>query len=79
MGKYNGWTNRATWLVNLHFGPETKEDVNFIRNNIEEMFDEMCKGNNYFMRDILNDFESDINWDEIKEHLDEIEKHQEVK
>jgi hypothetical protein len=24
---YNGWTNRETWLVNVWFNPESREDV----------------------------------------------------
>ncbi len=33
---YNGWTNRETWLVNLWYNPESIEDVDVIKDVLEE-------------------------------------------
>jgi hypothetical protein len=62
---YNGWTNRATWLVNVWFSPESREDVESARATIEEAEDAIPD----FMRDFL--CTSEINWDELMEHFDE--------
>ena len=61
---YNGWTNRATWLVNVWFNPETREDVESARYAIEEATDAIPD----FMRDFLCTHE--INWFELLEHFD---------
>ena len=38
--KYNGWTNWATWMVNLHFG-----DLDFTNDVLESgEFDDMAPG-----------------------------------
>jgi|14BtaG_2_1085337.scaffolds.fasta_scaffold09904_3 hypothetical protein len=36
--KYNGWTNRATWLFNLHYGNKINNETDFNRekNQCEE-------------------------------------------
>jgi hypothetical protein len=70
--KYNGWTNWETWLVALHFEPQTKQDVDFLRENIEAMFEEISK-DDYFLKDVLSGFEVCINWEEIASHLDDEE------
>jgi hypothetical protein len=62
---YNGWTNRATWLVNVWFNPESREDVESARAAIEEAEDAIPD----FMRDFL--CTSEINWGELLEHFDE--------
>jgi hypothetical protein len=62
---YNGWTNRATWLVNVWFNPESREDVESARYAIEEAEESIPD----FMRDFL--CISEINWDELMEHFDE--------
>ena len=33
---YNGWTNRETWLINLHFEPRGKADLDFIKETLEQ-------------------------------------------
>lgn len=63
---YNGWTNRATWLVNVWGNPESRADVEFLRESIEEQYDEMPDG---ILKDMLD--LSDINWDELLEHFEE--------
>jgi len=62
---YNGWTNRATWLVNVWFNPESREDVESARYAIEEAEESIPD----FMRDFL--CTDEINWDELMEHFEE--------
>jgi hypothetical protein len=62
---YNGWSNRATWLVNVWFEPNTKNDVLSARDLIEESVDSMHD----FMKDFL--CTSEINWIELLEHCEE--------
>lgn len=62
---YNGWTNRATWLVNVWFNPESQDDVESARMVIEEATDAMPD----YMRDFL--CTDEINWDELLEQFNE--------
>lgn len=63
---YNGWTNHATWLINVWFNPESKADVQFAR----EQFEEACASD--AIPDFLRDFiDTDINWSELESHFDE--------
>lgn len=61
---YNGWTNRATWLVNVWFNPESKADVQFAR----EQLDEAIEAAPDFLRDFID---TDINWEELEAHFDD--------
>lgn len=65
---YNGWTNRATWLVNVWFNPESRDDVEAARESIESAEDEMPD----FMRDFL--CTDEINWNELFQHCEEEEE-----
>ena len=65
---YNGWSNRETWLVNVWFNPESKEDVQFARSVIEDQYDAMENG---VLRDMLS-IEA-IAWDELESHFDDEE------
>ena len=65
---YNGWTNRATWLVNVWGNPESKEDVQMLREMLEVQYDAMDNG---ILKDMLD--LSDINWEELESHFDEEE------
>ena len=60
--KYSGWTNRETWLVNVHFNPRTKADIENIKSDIEDI-EEGIK--NMFLRDYI-DF-SKIDWRDLEE------------
>lgn len=60
---YNGWTNRATWLVNVWFNPESLDDVQAAKYAIEEAEDAMPD----YMRDFL--CTDEINWDELEAHF----------
>jgi len=71
---YNGWTNRETWLVNLHWG-ETIEEVfeeidlqtlaDCIENFIYDELDEQIQASSVF-RDFI-DLHC-VNWRELAEH-----------
>lgn len=65
---YNGWTNRATWLVNVWGNPESKSDVQMLREMLEEQYDEIPSG---ILKDMLD--LSEINWDELESHFEDEE------
>lgn len=65
---HNGWTNRETWLVNVWFNPESKEDVQYAKDVLEEQYDAMENG---ALKDMLNI--GAINWDELESHFDDEE------
>lgn len=69
---YNGWTNRATWLVNVWFNPESRADVEMARECIDELFEQVPEG---ILRDMID--LSEINWDELLEHFEESEEKEE--
>ena len=60
---YNGWTNRETWLVNLWYNPESIEDVEMIREHLEEEYNDI-EG---FWSDMIS-FHS-IDWTDLKQHF----------
>lgn len=64
--KYNGWTNRETWLVNLHFELNDKDDIEYAKAHIEELKDDI---EDCFLSDFV-DF-SLINWSELEEHCED--------
>ena len=67
----NGWRNRATWLVNLWFEPETVEDINHLEDMLQSQFEELLKNE----CDVWGGFYSDlidftaIDWDELREAM----------
>ena len=65
MSEYNGWTNRATWLVNVWYEPQTKEEVEYAKYDLMEQHDAMPNG---VLKDMID--LSDINWEELAEHLE---------
>lgn len=68
MYRYNGWTNRATWLVNLWYNPETKADIDYLEDTLENEFltiIETATGSTaHFYVDLI-DF-TVIDWDELR-------------
>lgn len=64
---YNGWYNKETWLVNVWFNPESREDVERARYFIEEEYDKLSD----FMKDFCNI--NAIDWDDLLNHFDENE------
>ncbi len=67
--KYNGWTNRETWLVNVWYNPESREDVEYARADLEEKRDAMGYSCIADMCGL-----SRVNWDELLEHFPEEEE-----
>ena len=65
---YNGWTNRATWLVSVWFSPENRADVQLARDAIEEAEDNLPD----FMRDFL--CTNQINWNELMNRFEDDEE-----
>lgn len=59
--RYNGWTNRETWLINLWFSPETEDDVDSIKEYFEKEYNKLPD----FMKDFV--YDTSINWDELRE------------
>jgi len=74
MSDYNGWTNRNTWLINLHFGDIIRQELEEDAATTAEMIENMVMDCIYeevnlcslMLRDFI-DFEG-INWCEIWEH-----------
>ena len=73
--KYNGWTNYATWRINLEifdgYDPEGQElDPDSVKDMAEEIIlmdvDATSLVGSYAMA-----FISDVNWTELAEHLNE--------
>ena len=69
--KYNGWTNYATWRVNLEMfdGSDLYWTADSARDFVEEIIiDSTPEG---VARDYALAFISDVNWHEIAEHYEE--------
>lgn len=72
MSDYNGWTNRETWLVNLHLGDyfqavaEDGEQVmaDYIEQTVWDLFDEANIPP--FFADMID--LGIVNWQELAEH-----------
>ena len=77
--QYNGWTNKETWLVNIHYGDAIAEQVeeqgHMEANEIQEFVEYValeceamsCLPSGLLM-DFINDSFSEVNWDELEEH-----------
>ena len=77
---YNGWTNYATWRVNLEFFDGWDADGNPMsaencRETVRESMDAHLSDTDSGMGNILygwlNAFLSDVNWDEIAKAVNE--------
>jgi hypothetical protein len=81
MSTYNGWTNYATWRVNLEiFDGLTLEDLNTVEVGpyevsqvLKDYATELVSGND-LATDYALAFMSDVNWYEIAEHIIENSK-----
>ena len=69
--KYNGWTNYATWRVNIEIfdGSEGPWDHHSAKEFAEEIINETTQEG--LGRDYAMAFLSDVNWYEIAEHHNE--------
>lgn len=72
---YNGWTNYATWRVNLEFfddgALEYYHDANSYHKYVESVIKEQTSG---IALDYALAFLADVNWHEIAEHYTETEE-----
>lgn len=77
--RYNGWTNYATWRVNLElFDGMSPQDIagssrvdvydlaDMLKNNVEEILEQSGSG---LVLDYAMAFLSDVNWHEIAKHM----------
>jgi len=77
--KYNGWTNYATWRINLEifdgYDPEGQEiDHEYCKAFAEEIVfseDEHGIKPNSLAHSYASAFMADVNWHEIAEHINE--------
>jgi Holliday junction resolvasome RuvABC DNA-binding subunit len=71
--RYNGWTNYATWRINLEIfdGYETEYplDRDSARAMVEELIEDTTTEG--IGRDYAMAFLSGVNWQEIAEHVNE--------
>ena len=71
--KYNGWTNYATWRVNLELfdGYEVEHEIE--ASYVEELAEEyiFSTGEDSLQADYARAFIADVNWQEIAEHITE--------
>ena len=75
MTDYNGWTNRNTWLINLHFGDSIRENMEVddsatsetIQDFIMDILGNSALNPDSIIRDFI-DFDA-INWQEIYETI----------
>jgi hypothetical protein len=76
---YNGWANRSTWVVGLHFGDDTEyiaEMAQQVHGDVDDMADAIKDmvldyidenlGDNLFIRDLMTT--SEIDWRELAEN-----------
>jgi hypothetical protein len=62
---YNGWSNRETWLVNVWFNPESRDDVEHAKQCIDDAWGNLPD----FMRDFCDI--NAIDWAELLAHFDD--------
>ena len=77
---YNGWTNRETWMVNLHWGDYWQArledgdmiDGNTMRDDVEAFIDEalhnMPEGQRLFVEDWID--LGAVNWWQLSRHYE---------
>ncbi len=81
--KYNGWTNYATWRVNLEmfdggdFASDNDLDAYDLGDSLREMaYDTLSESGSGLVLDYALAFLSEVNWPEIARHM--IEAYREV-
>ena len=72
--KYNGWTNYATWRINLEIFDGGNWD-RYLADDLKEFVaDHIEASSTGIARDYALAFISDVNWHEIAKHLKEEEE-----
>ena len=73
--EYNGWTNYATWRVNLEIIDGIEFETKMCAATIKEIIDDVVfsqyDGMNSIMYDYASAFISEVNFYEIAEHINE--------
>ena len=75
MSDYNGWTNYATWRINLEMLDGFEADSNMPVDDMADYLQEYCislieeSTPDGLAKDYAFSFMSDINWYEIAEHI----------
>jgi hypothetical protein len=76
---YNGWTNKPTWLINLHFGDEEETLHDLVRGTPTEKhvadrlqayvaeYVENSHNTDHFSQDLFNWALAQVNWGELAE------------
>ena len=79
--KYNGWTNYATWRVNLEIVEDidlSDVDYEFTASMIKEIVEDVVFSEHNFewtlMKGYAQAFLDDVNYHEIAQHLNEYRK-----
>ena len=73
---YNGWTNKATWLVSLWYGDFFNDmvvdgghiDADYIEGFVQEMIDETVSEQHGLIMDFINMSMAEVNWRELADH-----------
>lgn len=65
MATYNGWTNRETWLVNVWYEPNSVDDIEYAKMDLEEQVNHL----DGILADMID--LSAINWQELEESLED--------
>jgi len=58
--RFNNWTNYETWLVNVWTNPESKSDLEAIKEALEEQYEAMEPG---VLKDMID--MTAIDWEEL--------------
>ena len=68
----NGWRNRETWLINLWFEYVDQEELDSIKQMIDEELDDLHGKLPGYLTDLLGTsfIMDEINWDELAGHLE---------
>ena len=72
---YNGWTNYATWRINLEYGFTDNSDnymgtdAEELKEIVEDSLEDACSNDKTLSYALA--FVSDVNWDEIARHIEE--------
>jgi hypothetical protein len=76
---YNGWTNYATWRVNLEFfddgAAEHYQDAQSCREYVESVIEDQAQG---IALDYALAFLSEVNWHEIAKQYEEFDETRET-